>query len=143
MELSVKELSSWAQTKAYFRSLGTQMGQVRTLKGLGQGAFQTTNGSMVVRKDWKVLLVDTARPARSVRRAAHQLRGCGRDGQRCDPRLLGRRLIARRVGRPRPGRSGNVLGRTVNETVEDRTGSSPGSASVLASAPRTRCSGPG
>jgi hypothetical protein len=60
MQLSVKELSSWAQTKAYFRSLGVQMGQTRTLKGLGQAAFQTTNGSMVVRKDWKVLLVDTA-----------------------------------------------------------------------------------
>lgn len=60
MELAVKELSSWAQTKAYFRSLGVQMGQSRTLKGLGQAAFQTTNGSMVVRKDWKVLLVDTS-----------------------------------------------------------------------------------
>ena len=60
MELSVKELSSWAQTKAYFRTLGVQMGDTRTIQNLGQGAFQTTNGSMVVRKDWKVLLVDVA-----------------------------------------------------------------------------------
>ena len=60
MEISVKELSSWAQTKAYFRSVGVQMGDTRTIQNLGQGAFQTTDGSMVVRKDWKVLLVDVA-----------------------------------------------------------------------------------
>lgn len=60
MQLSVKELSSWAQTKAYFRALGVQMGDARTVQNLGQGAFQTTDGSMVVRKDWKVLLVDVA-----------------------------------------------------------------------------------
>jgi hypothetical protein len=28
------------------------------LRDLGQGAFQVRNGSVVVRKDWKVLLVD-------------------------------------------------------------------------------------
>jgi hypothetical protein len=60
MGLSVKELSSWAQTKAYFNSLATTMGKSRNLSGLGQGAFQTTDGSVVVRKDWKVLLVDTS-----------------------------------------------------------------------------------
>ena len=59
-ELSVKELSSWSQTKDYFEQLAVQMGRVRTIQNLGQGAFQTTNGSMVVRKDWKVLLVDVA-----------------------------------------------------------------------------------
>jgi hypothetical protein len=58
MVLSVKELSSWDETYAYFRSLATRLGRSRTLQGLGQGAFQTTDGSMVVRKDWKVLLVD-------------------------------------------------------------------------------------
>ena len=37
---------------------------MRDLESLGQGAFQTTNGSVVVRKDWKVLLVDdTGLPA--------------------------------------------------------------------------------
>ncbi len=59
MALSVKELSSWPETLAYFHGLGTQLGVTRTLENLGQGAFQTTNGSVVVRKDWKVLLVDT------------------------------------------------------------------------------------
>ncbi len=58
MALSVKELSSWGQTDAYFRSLAVQLGKSRSLQGLGQGAFQTANGSVVVRKDWKVLLVD-------------------------------------------------------------------------------------
>ena len=37
-----------------------QMGKARTLQQLGQGAFQTTDGSVVVRKDWKVLLVNSA-----------------------------------------------------------------------------------
>ncbi len=60
MVLSVKELSSWDQTKAYFEQLAEKMGNSRTIQGLGQGAFQATNGSVVVRKDWKVLLVDSA-----------------------------------------------------------------------------------
>jgi hypothetical protein len=60
MVLSVKELSSWAQTLAYFRMLGDQMGNTRDLENLGQGAFQTTDGSVVVRKDWKILLVNSA-----------------------------------------------------------------------------------
>lgn len=64
MVLSIKELSSWAQTFAYFKNLGAQMGNARSLANLGQGAFQTTNGSVVVRKDWKILLVDiTGLPA--------------------------------------------------------------------------------
>ncbi len=58
MVLSIKELSSWAETYAYFDGLAAQLGRTRTLQGLGQGAFQTTDGSVVVRKDWKVLLVD-------------------------------------------------------------------------------------
>jgi hypothetical protein len=58
--LSVQELSSWAQTLAYYRSLGTQLGMTQTLDGLGEGAFSTRDGSVVVRKDWKVLLVDVS-----------------------------------------------------------------------------------
>lgn len=58
MTLSVKELSSWAQTLSYYRSLQSSMGKSRDLEGIGQAAFQTTDGSMVVRKDWKVLLAD-------------------------------------------------------------------------------------
>jgi hypothetical protein len=58
--LSVKELSSWAQTHAYFRQLGVQLGSPHTLRNLGQGAFRTANGDVAVRKDWKVLLVNVA-----------------------------------------------------------------------------------
>jgi hypothetical protein len=58
--LSVKELSSWNQTLAYFHGLGTQLGGPETLGNLGQGAFRTSGGDVVVRKDWKVLLVDVS-----------------------------------------------------------------------------------
>jgi hypothetical protein len=58
MVLSIKELSSWAQTKGYYAMLGRQLGDTGPLGNLGQGAFTTTDGSVVVRKDWKVLLVD-------------------------------------------------------------------------------------
>jgi len=56
--LSVKELSSWAQTLDYFHGLANQYGNTRSLGNLGQGAFSETDGSVVVRKDWKVLTVD-------------------------------------------------------------------------------------
>jgi hypothetical protein len=60
MVLSIKELSSWSETFAYFDGLGARLGHAQSLRNLGQGAFQTTDGSVVVRKDWKVLLVDTS-----------------------------------------------------------------------------------
>lgn len=60
MTLSMKELSSWPQTYSYYDSLQTQLGMSRDLENLGQGAFQTTDGSVVVRKDWKVLLVNSS-----------------------------------------------------------------------------------
>ncbi|WP_132975532.1 hypothetical protein [Pseudonocardia dioxanivorans] len=56
--LSVKELSSVAETTAYMDALAQRLGSTRTEDGLGEGAFVTTNGSVVVRKDFKVLLVD-------------------------------------------------------------------------------------
>jgi hypothetical protein len=59
-ELSVKELSSWNQTLAYFHGLGAQLGGPEALGNLGQGAFRTSGGDVVVRKDWKVLLVDVS-----------------------------------------------------------------------------------
>jgi hypothetical protein len=59
-ELSVKELSSWSQTLAYFHGLGARLGDVQLLGNLGQGAFRTSTGDVVVRKDWKVLLVDVS-----------------------------------------------------------------------------------
>ncbi len=58
--LSVHELSSWPQTLAYFDAIGRRQGRVTEIRNLGQGAFQTSNGSVVVRKDWKVLTVDIA-----------------------------------------------------------------------------------
>jgi len=57
--MSVQELSSQAQTTAYYDRLGAEYGNKQPLFGLGQGAFLTANGSVVVRKDWKVLLVNT------------------------------------------------------------------------------------
>jgi hypothetical protein len=59
-DLSVKELSNWSQTYSYFDSLARQLGNTGALGNLGQGAFTTSNGSVVVRKDWKVLLVNIA-----------------------------------------------------------------------------------
>ena len=60
MALSVKEVDNRAQTTAYFDMLGQQLGNTGALNGLGQGAFATTNGDVVVRKDYKVLLVDVS-----------------------------------------------------------------------------------
>jgi hypothetical protein len=58
MVLSVKELSSWAQTYAYFDQLARTLHKTFPIAGLGQGAFGVRGGSVVVRKDWKILLVD-------------------------------------------------------------------------------------
>jgi hypothetical protein len=60
LTLSVKELDDKAQTTAYFDELGHRLGDTGRLTGLGQGAFSTIDGSVVVRKDYKVLLVDIA-----------------------------------------------------------------------------------
>ena len=57
--LSVKELSSWSQTEDYYAGLEVTMGKSRNLLGLGQAGFQARDGSVVVRKDWKVLTVDS------------------------------------------------------------------------------------
>ena len=59
--LSVKELPNQSATDAYFASLGRQHGEQRTWANLGQAAFVTPNGSMVVRKDYKVLFADISR----------------------------------------------------------------------------------
>ena len=88
--LSVKELSSWTQTRSYFRTLAKQMGDSKTIYGLGQAAIKTRDGSIVVRKDWKVLLVNFSRSAPSVWPTKHEF-GCRRTGgRRRNPRLLGR-----------------------------------------------------
>jgi hypothetical protein len=60
MVLSVKELSSWAQTYGYFDKLAKTLHKTIPIHGLGQSAFRVRDGSIVVRKDWKILLVDTS-----------------------------------------------------------------------------------
>jgi hypothetical protein len=60
MVLSVKELSSWTQTYAYFDQLARTLHKTIPILGIGQGAFSVRDGSVVVRKDWKILLVDTS-----------------------------------------------------------------------------------
>jgi hypothetical protein len=58
MVLSVKELSSWPQTYGYFDELARTLHRTTPVSRLGQGAFIAGSGSVVVRKDWKILLVD-------------------------------------------------------------------------------------
>src|SRR5215475_1165160 len=59
MVLSVKELPSKTQTDAYFTSLAHRLGQSQRPSPIDRGAFfPTKNRSAVVRKDYKVLLVD-------------------------------------------------------------------------------------
>jgi hypothetical protein len=60
MGLHVKELSSTEETDAYYNSLAQKYGKKQDLQGLGQGAFVTKNGNVVVRKDYKVLLIDVS-----------------------------------------------------------------------------------
>jgi hypothetical protein len=63
--LSVKELSSWSETYAYYGAAKKALGDRGAIGNLGQGAFITSAGGIVVRKDWKVLYVDiSSLPAR-------------------------------------------------------------------------------
>src|ERR1700745_2818378 len=57
MGLSVKELSSWTQTYAYFDKLAETLHKTAPVKGLGQGAFVAGDGSGVVRKDSEIRFV--------------------------------------------------------------------------------------
>jgi hypothetical protein len=61
MTLSVKEVSSTDETTAYFDSLAAKLGKTKEIPGLGQGAFQVRDGSVVVRKDFKILLIDVTK----------------------------------------------------------------------------------
>jgi hypothetical protein len=60
MALAVKEMSSASETTSYFDALAKKLGRGADLPELGEGAFQTRNGSAVVRKDYRVLLVDVS-----------------------------------------------------------------------------------
>ena len=61
MTLSVKELSNTDETMAYFETLAAKLGKAKDNLGIGQGSFQVQGGSAVVRKDFKVLLVDVTK----------------------------------------------------------------------------------
>src|SRR4029079_18397147 len=56
--LSTKELVDEKSTTDFFNAYKTKLGVKDTLFGLGQGAFVAKNDDLVVRKDYKVLLVD-------------------------------------------------------------------------------------
>ena len=60
-KLSVKQLPDETSTKRYFTRLAVQLGREKMSAGLGQCAFTTKDGSVVVNKDDKVLLVDVQR----------------------------------------------------------------------------------
>jgi hypothetical protein len=59
--LSVKEMSTTPETTAYFDAQAKALGKRSGRVAIGQGAFQTTIGDAVVRKDWKVLTVDISK----------------------------------------------------------------------------------
>ena len=56
--LSVKEMSSEGETTAYFDSVKKKYGTKSSVVGLAQGAWLLKNDDVVVRKDYKVLLVN-------------------------------------------------------------------------------------
>lgn len=58
LRLSVKQLASASATHRYFENLAARLVRRQTLHGLGEGAFTTANGSVVVSKDNKILTVD-------------------------------------------------------------------------------------
>jgi hypothetical protein len=66
--LSVKELPDEQATARYFQDLDVRLGNVGLLDGLGEGGFMTSNGSVVTRKDFKVLVVDASALPRTLGR---------------------------------------------------------------------------
>ena len=63
--LSVKELSSTPETKAYFDGLGAAQGRRPGTIELGDGAFHTTTAASSCARTYKVLDIDVSRvPAR-------------------------------------------------------------------------------
>ncbi len=60
VRLSVKELSNATATRSYFDGLATRLGKRSDPLSLGQGSFFTADGSVIVRKDFKVLEVDVS-----------------------------------------------------------------------------------
>ena len=59
--LSVKESPDATSTAAYFKTLRNQLGNPEDLAGLGEAAYGTNDGTVVLRKDNDVLRVDATR----------------------------------------------------------------------------------
>jgi hypothetical protein len=60
IKLSVKELEGDAQVTATYNQYAKTLGRRPDAISFGQGAFLTTNGSVIVRKDNKVLDIDVS-----------------------------------------------------------------------------------
>jgi hypothetical protein len=60
IKLSVKELQTTAQVVQLYNQDAKTLGRRPDVVSFGQGAFLTTNGSVIVRKDNKVLDVDVS-----------------------------------------------------------------------------------
>jgi len=60
IRLEVKEMSTGDETTAYFDQVKEQHGTAQELNGLGQGAWVLDNGNVLVRKDYKTLVVDVS-----------------------------------------------------------------------------------
>jgi hypothetical protein len=60
IKLAVKELVTQAQVVALYNSDAKTLGRRPDVVSFGQGAFITTNGSVIVRKDNKVLDIDVS-----------------------------------------------------------------------------------
>lgn len=58
--LSVKEFASAAETSTEYKADATRLGRRPEIVSFGEGAFITTNGSVIVRKDFKVLDIDVS-----------------------------------------------------------------------------------
>jgi hypothetical protein len=61
MVLYVQALPTLSATRAFMAGLARTQGEAQTVANVGQGSFETTNGSAVSRKDNKVLVVDVSR----------------------------------------------------------------------------------
>jgi hypothetical protein len=59
MVLTVKDLPDKASTDAFYSQALSTVSKPRQLPGLGEGAFSDDKGTVYVRKDYKVLRVDT------------------------------------------------------------------------------------
>lgn len=58
MVLSVRELGDAAETSTYFDAAQRAATEPVSLPGLGEAAFSESTGNVLVRKDFKILLVD-------------------------------------------------------------------------------------